>query len=437
MPALQELATTLGQARARYIQQNPKSKALHAEAANSLPGGNTRAVLHADPFPLYIKSGRGYQVTSEDNATYTDFTGEFTAALYGHSPPVIQNTITTVLTTIGLNLSGTIRAEQSLARAICARFNVSKVRFTNSGTEANLQALAAARRFTKKRKVVVFGGAYHGGVLGFAGGKPAANNVDLDDWIVAKYNDVDGATRAIQDEGVAAVLLEAMQGAGGCVVATEEFLKAVEDAARKAGVVFILDEVMTSRLCAHGLASIRSITPDLKTFGKWLGGGITFGAFGGREDIMAAYDPSQPDPLPHSGTFNNNTLAMHAGYAGLTEVYTPSVADEFTALGTEFLRRLNGVSRYSILCFTGLGTVMTAHFPVNGEKDIRDGADVEERSELKELFWLEMLENGFWVARRGLIALILGTPRRELDRFVDAVEAFIQRYEAFLKPTVG
>lgn len=303
-------------------------------------------------------------------------------------------------------------------------------------------------------------------MLGFAGGKPAANNVDLDDWIVAKYNDVDGATRAIQDEGVAAVLLEAMQGAGGCIVATEEFLKAVEDAARKvssppfffdlirvncwarrcwvanlpwrqAGVVFIMDEVMTSRLCAHGLASIRGVTPDLKTFGKWLGGGITFGAFGGREDMMAAYDPSQPDCLPHSGTFNNNTLAMHAGYAGLTEIYTPSVANEFTALGTEFLGRLNEASRDSILCFTGLGTVMTAHFPVNGEKDIRDGDDVEERSELRELFWLEMLNNGFWVARRGFIALILGTPRRELDRFVDAVEAFIRRHEAFLKTTVG
>lgn len=305
-------------------------------------------------------------------------------------------------------------------------------------------------------------------MLGFAGGKPAANNVDLDDWIVAKYNDLDGATRAIQDEGVAAALLEAMQGAGGCIVATEEFLKAIEDAARKvsspfeippffdlirvncwarrfwianlpwlqAGVVFIMDEVMTSRLCAHGLASIRSVTPDLKTFGKWLGGGITFGAFGGREDMMAAYDPSQPGSLPHSGTFNNNTLAMHAGYAGLTEIYTPSVANEFTALGTEFLGRLNEASRDSILCFTGLGTVMTAHFPVNGEKDIRDG-DVEERSELKELFWLEMLEKGFWVARRGFIALILGTPRRELDRFVDAVEAFIRRYEAFLKTTVG
>jgi glutamate-1-semialdehyde 2,1-aminomutase len=181
---------------------------------------------------------------------------------------------------------------------------------------------------------------------------------------------------------------------------------------------------------------MRSITPDLKTFGKWLGGGITFGAFGGRADIMAAYDPSRPDSLPHSGTFNNNTLAMHAGCVGLTEIYTPSVADAFTTLGNEFLGRLNQVSKHSILCFTGLGTVMTAHFPVNGEKDIRNAGDVEGCNELKELFWLEMLDNGFWLARRGLIALILDTPRSELDRFVDAVGAFIKRNEPLLKARV-
>lgn len=187
-------------------------------------------------------------------------------------------------------------------------------------------------------------------------------------------------------------------------------------------------------MSAHGLSSIRSITPDLKTFGKWLGGGITFGAFGGRADIMAAYDPSRPDALPHSGTFNNNTLAMHTGYAGLTQIYTPSVANEFTQLGSEFIRRLNDVSKGTILCFTGLGTVMTAHFPVYGEKDIHDAADVEESAELKELFWLEMLESGFWLARRGLIALILDTPESELDRFVGVVSEFVSRNAAFLKP---
>jgi glutamate-1-semialdehyde 2,1-aminomutase len=132
---------------------------------------------------------------------------------------------------IGMNVGATTAQEAVFAKEICARFHLERVRFANSGTEANLHALAAARLFTGKRKVVAFGGAYHGGVLGFAGGKPAANNVDVEDWIVAEYNNLDSARAAIQSEGVAAVILEGMQGAGGCFPATVEFLQGVQQAA--------------------------------------------------------------------------------------------------------------------------------------------------------------------------------------------------------------
>ncbi|KAK2603844.1 hypothetical protein QQS21_003968 [Conoideocrella luteorostrata] len=435
-PAL-DVAAALQAARRMYIQQNPKSRAIYAEALLHMPGGNTRAVLHADPFPLYMQSGRGHQVVSEDGKTYTDLTGEFSAALYGHSNPTIQSAIQGVLVGTGLNLSSCTRAEVDLAREVCQRFRIDHVRFTNSGTEANLQALAAARHFTGKRKIVVFGGAYHGGVLGFAGGKPAANNVDLGDWVVAKYNDLADAVRAIRSDGVAGVLVECMQGAGGCIVGTGEFLKGINKAARQAGVLLIIDEVMTSRMSAHGLSSIHNLTPDLKTFGKWLGGGLAFGAFGGRADVMAAYDPRKTTALPHSGTFNNNTLAMRAGYVGLTEIYTAPIAEQFTEAGTELITQLNAAAADSILCFTGYGTVMTAHFPLDGRGDIRDAGDVEECVQLKELFWLDMLQRGFWIARRGLVSLILHMPGSEMERFVDAVRGFVGRYEALLRSRTG
>lgn len=130
-----------------------------------------------------------------------------------------------------MNVGATTAQEAVFAKAVCERFHLERVRFANSGTEANLHALAAARRFTGKRKVVAFSGAYHGGVLGFGGGKPAANNVDIGDWIVATYNDLDSARRAIQGAEVAAVILEGMQGAGGCFPATVEFLQGVQQAA--------------------------------------------------------------------------------------------------------------------------------------------------------------------------------------------------------------
>ncbi|KAF4946207.1 hypothetical protein FGADI_11341 [Fusarium gaditjirri] len=412
---IQQIQAELEAATARYIDRNPRSKALHDEALKSMPGGNTRTVLHASPFPVVIKSGKGHQITSEDGHTYTDFTGEFTAALYGHSNPVIISAIRDVLDNVGMNVGGNTAQEQIFARELCSRFNLEHVRFCNSGTEANIHALAAARAFTKKRKVVTFSGGYHGAVIGFKGGEPEANNVDLDDWVVARYNDLDSARAAIESEGVAAVLVEGMQGSGGGIPGHPEFLQGIQEIAGKAGVLFIIDEVMTSRLSGGGVSQMRGLKPDLKTFGKYLGGGLAFGAFGGRADIMAAFDPRLPTSLSHSGTFNNNTLVTHAGYAGLTKIYTPEVADQFTRSGDELRERLNAVTKGTRVHFTGIGTIMGVHFPKDGSRMIERSGEVEELDSLRDLFWLDMLEENFWIVRRGFMALVLDTPTDEFD----------------------
>jgi glutamate-1-semialdehyde 2,1-aminomutase len=163
--------------------------------------------------------------------------GELSAGLYGHSNPTIHSAITNTLSTIGLNLGGNTSHEVTYASLLCSRFNLDRVRFTNSGTEANLHAIAGAKRVTGRRKVVVFGGAYHGAVLGFdERGKEMGNTVDRGEWIGGRFNDVEGAKRLIEEEtegGVAAVLVEGMQGAAGCVLGTEAFLKQVEESARK------------------------------------------------------------------------------------------------------------------------------------------------------------------------------------------------------------
>lgn len=382
--------------------------------------------------------------------SYTDLTGELTAGLYGHSNPIITAAIKHTLDTIGMNLGSTTAQEAKYAALLCSRFNLDLIRFANSGTEANLHALAAARRFTGKRKVVVFRGGYHGAVLSFGTGV-AENNVDVADWVVVEYNDVEAARRAIEGEGVAAVIVEAMQGSGGCIPATRVFLLAVQEAARKvscieilgmvlfaelcqAKVVFILDEVMTSRLAPGGSQSTMGLSPDLTTFGKYLGGGLAFGAFGGAAEVMSVYDPRLAHSLAHSGTFNNNTLAMNAGYAGLSQVYTPEVGISFTASGDRLRERLQEVSKGTKCSWTGVGTLMNSHF-CDGvlEKEPLSGDDLHERNDLKDLFWMEMMEQGFWVTRRGMIALILDTPREELDRFVGAVEAFLKRHEDVMK----
>lgn len=270
-------------------------------------------------------------------------------------------------------------------------------------------------------------------MLSFAHGV-AANNVDVDDWVVAPYNDAAAARKAILGEGerggVAAVLVEAMQGAGGCIPATKEFLLAVRGAAREVGAVFVLDEVMTSRMGRRGLqGAVDGLDPDLTTFGKWLGGGLAFGAFGGREDVMAVFDPTREGALAQSGTFNNNSLAMRAGLVGMTEVFTEEVADEFKEVGEAFLRRLRDVTVGTKATFTGVGTVISLHITDAGVRDIVRIDEVEERADLMDIFWMEMMEEGFWITRRGMIALILGTPKSELDRFVECVKAFLERHK--------
>ena len=118
------------------------------------------------------------------------------------------------------------------------------------------------------------------------------------------------------------MLVEPLQGSGGVIPGDRDFLHALRDATREHDVLLVLDEVMTSRLSTGGLQQVHGLTPDLTTFGKYIGGGLAFGAFGGRADLLSRFDPSRPDSLPHAGTFNNAVLTMAAGAAGLTEVYT-------------------------------------------------------------------------------------------------------------------
>ncbi|KAH6656257.1 pyridoxal phosphate-dependent transferase [Truncatella angustata] len=417
----------------RFEEQNPASKKQHEVATSILPGGNTRTLLHTAPFPLSMKCGKGPYVWDEDGHKYVDFVGELTAGIYGHSHPVIREAIISTFDNVGLSLGSTTVQEQKFAELICARFGLERLRFTNTGTEANLHALNGVKKFTGRRKVLVFCGGYHGAVLSFGDGKVAENNVDRDDWVIGKYNDIEATRSLIKNTpDLAAVLVEGMQGSGGCLRGTKEFLCTIQEEAKSAGVVFVLDEVMTSRIAPGGIQKLMGLKPDITTFGKYLGGGFPIGAFGGRADIMSVYDPRLPGSLTHSGTFNNNTMTMHAGYAGLSKVYTDEVNFAFNGKGDRFRERLQSIAKGTKLSFTGLGSMSALHITESGAEDIQCVYDVKEKYDLKDLFWLEMLEEGYWTTRRGMIALILDTPDEELDRFVSCVEKFVERHSNIL-----
>jgi glutamate-1-semialdehyde 2,1-aminomutase len=426
------LDDALAAARAAYIARNPNSAALFQQALAFMPGGNTRSVLYYEPFPLVIARGEGPYIWDADGHRYLDLLGEFTAGLYGHSNPVIRAAIDRALDD-GINLGGHNLLEPQLAKLVCDRFpSLDAIRFTNSGTEANLMAIALAKAATKRGKILVFNGAYHGGVLSFGGGGSPVNVPH--DFVVATYNDTAGAEALIARHGtdLAAVLVEPMLGAGGCIPAEPAFLQALRDATSKVGALLILDEVMTSRLSGGGRQKLLGLLPDLTTLGKYIGGGMSFGAFGGRGDLLAMFDPRRPDALPHAGTFNNNVLSMSAGIAGLTQLFTPEDADAFRQRGDALRERLNALFRHQGVAMqvTGLGSVMNVHFSA---RPISCPADAAADARLRDLFFFDMAEAGIYLARRGLIALMLAVGNAEADVIVAAVTGFIRSRRAFIQ----
>jgi len=418
-------AKALAEASAAYAGRNPKSLERFVAAAAFLPGGNTRSSLFYEPFPLSIARGEGCRLFDADGHEYLDFLGEFTAGVYGHSEPAIRAAIVAALNE-GVNLSGHTALEAALARIICERFpSIDLVRFTNSGTEANLMALAAATVFTGRRKILVFEGAYHGSVLSFVHGSSPVNVPH--EFVVAAYNDVAAALQlvATHRRELAAILVEPMIGSGGSIPADALFLQALRRAATAEGILLIFDEVMTSRLAPGGRQEALGLTPDLCTLGKYLGGGMSFGAFGGRRDVMEQFDPRRPGALPHAGTFNNNVVTMAAGIAGLTKVFTPAAAQALNARGDALRHRLNEVcrARGARFQFTGLGSLMSAHATDQPIHAPADAAHAD--AALEGLFFFDMLERGVYLARKGFIALSLPIGDAEVDHFVDAVADFL------------
>lgn len=414
-----DLDEALEQAYETYTAKRPKSLQAFEEASEVMPGGNTRSVLFHNPFPFHAATGEGSWLTDVDGNRLLNLLGEYTAGLFGHNHPVIQEAVSKVLAD-GVNLGAQNNYERHFAKLVCERFpSIEKVRFTNSGTEANLMAITAARAFTGRSKILVFEGGYHGGVFLF---KPGVETNAPFSWITVAYNDSAAAANAIQEHGsdLAAVIVEPMLGSGGCIAANADFLATLRRETRDVGSLLILDEVMTSRLGKSGAQEIYGVESDLTTLGKWIGGGMSFGAFGGRTDVMDQFDPRRSGAISHAGTFNNNVMTMSAGIAALSSIYTSDAAEEFSARGGQVRERLNNMTRNADvpIQFTGMGSIMAMHptkAKINAYSDV---AGIDDR--LREILFLDLLDAGYYIASRGFIALSLAINEHELEGFYDA-----------------
>lgn len=421
----------LAEAMANFVAKRPKTAALHERAKAVMPGGNTRTVLYSAPFPIRAERAEGCTIWDVDGHSYLDLVGEYSAGIYGHSNPRIHRAVNDALAQ-GLNMGAHHTREVIFAEAVTSRFDLDLVRFTNSGTEANMMALAAARCFTGRKKIMPMEGGYHGGTLYFSHGASPVNAPF--DCVLARFNDIE-KTRALivqHADDLAAVILEPMLGGGGCLPAAPEFLAMLREETARRGIVLVFDEVMSSRLHPKGLSAKYGIQPDIKTLGKYIGGGMSFGAFGGSHAIMEQFDPSRPNALPHAGTFNNNTLTMTAGHVGLTEIFTAEACVALNERGEELRRAINDLCMGYQAAFqaTGVGSMITLH-PIAGSIVKPEDADRADKR-LKRLLYLYLLDQGIYIAERGFMALSLVVSAVDRQRLLDALESFIKRYRHLL-----
>jgi glutamate-1-semialdehyde 2,1-aminomutase len=345
-----------------YPNPASRSAALFQRAQAVLPGGNTRHTVHFDPYPVYAQRGRGAWVTDVDGQDYLDYVNNYSALIHGHGHPKVLDAMVqqaSELVAVGLPTEGEIRLAELLVERLPS---VEQVRFANSGTEAVMFAIRAARAYTGRPCIAKVEGAYHGAYdaaetsmdptpanwgdatqpqpVGHARGTPAGL---LGDVLVLPFNDMEATRRLLdaQDGQIAGVLFDALVSRMGFLPATPEYLALLREWTRANGALLIQDEVFSFRLGYQGAQGHYGIDPDLTALGKIIGGGLPIGAVGGRREFMQVFDHrSGHAAVPHGGTFNANPLAMAAGHASMA-LMTHAAYDHINTLGDRLRDGLN------------------------------------------------------------------------------------------------
>jgi glutamate-1-semialdehyde 2,1-aminomutase len=430
------LASAIGKAEERYRRRTPRSAAAYAAACRVMPAGNTRSNLHLDPYPVVVADAHDAVLVDVDANHYADFNSDYTVAVLGHSHPRIAEVVVDQLRR-GMSWGARSIAETQLAVEIAQRFPaIEHVRFVNSGTEANVMALMTALDATGRDAVLAVDGGYHGSVFSFVGGGTRIN-VPVD-AVVVPYNDLDALDEAFARHGhrLAAAFTELMLNSGGCIPADPEWVDRLRALCTANGALLVVDEVMTARLGYHGLSGVYGVQADLVTLGKFLGGGFPIGAFGASRELMAMYDVRRPGAVSHGGSFNNEVFSMHAGVVALTELLTPSVMTTLNDDGDRLRRRLGCVfaERDVPLVVTGIGSTMAVHVGTVAptRHTLRPGA-----VDIRRLLQLGLLNDGQWIAPRGMIATSLATTPSQVDELVAVVERWTDEHRDALVAISG
>lgn len=366
----------------------PRSSELYRRAQAVFPDGVTRATIERDPYPIYVARGEGAFVVDADGHRLLDLNNNFTTLLHGHAfAPVVE--AVTQLLRAGSCFANPTAHEIALAELLVSRIPaLDKIRFVNTGTEAVMFAVKAARAFTGRPAVARFEGAYHG-AYDWAEGegyRPGSRHgPEASDVLRLAFNDVEGtqAALAAHADRLAAVLIDPMPSRAGLIAPTREFITGLMTVARHHGILIIADEVLNLRQGFRGASHRYGLEPDLLTAGKIIGGGFPIGAVGGRGDVMAVFGgATRALTVAQGGTFSANPVSMRAGLVAM-EAADERCFDDLEAKGDALRARLSRIAQRSQAPFsvTGAASLFRIHGKRQAPRSYRETIAGEEEEQ--------------------------------------------------------
>ncbi|MHA1198390.1 MAG: aminotransferase class III-fold pyridoxal phosphate-dependent enzyme [Candidatus Heimdallarchaeaceae archaeon] len=445
----------------QYEEMTPKSKEIFEESIKWLPGGGTRNITYFYPYPFYVTKGEGTYLEDVDGNRYIDVQNNMTVLLHGHAHPKLTEALQKQAA-LGTAHNAPTSGQYELAKILCERIpSVEEIRFCNSGTEATMFAIRAARVFTGKDGLMLMDGCYHGShdyvsvnfdsaLLNEGMPEPGVEKgipqSVLNDIYVVPVNDLKIAEKVMKKhhKKIAALIIEPVLGYAGGVLAKEEYLKGLRELTKKYNILLIFDEVITFRLSTGGMQKVYGIKPDLTALGKTIGGGLPVGAFGGRREIIEQFNPTKKNFVMHSGTFSGNAMVMTAGITAL-EMYDEKEVKRLGVLGDRLRKGIREItSELGIDCYVGgVQSITYVQFPDVVAQNKREiSFNTIPYMELSKYLRIAMPINGLYGISRGVIGFMLSTAMDEkiiddvLVRFKKTMEMVLPIYED-LKPYKG
>ena len=423
-----------------YPDANSRSAQLSRRARQVLPGGNSRSTIDLEPYPLYVAHGEGSVVVDVDGNRLVDFNNNYTSLIHGHGfRPVID----AVNRQIELGTAFAFGTEQEIAHAerLCARVaGFDKVRFMNSGSEAVMNALKAARAFTGRAKIAKCEGAYHGSYdyaeVSLSTGPDHWGSNDmpavahsrgtpqgvLDDVVVIPYHDALAGEQILHRHAgeLAAVLFDPVASRVGMIPPRRDVVDMLVNFCESSGALLIFDEVVALRVGYGGAQGVLGVRPHLSALGKIIGGGFPVGAVAGCDQVMQVFEPG--GGLPHGGTFNGNPITMVAGMATM-QAFDESAIARLNAMGERLRQGVRqACARAGVVAqVTGQASLARLHLTTRALSGYRSVFPTPREADAMRALHRYLLNAGHYVSSYGMICLSTANTEDEVDALVNDI----------------